>query len=122
MAGALPSLHPAAERGGIVTDGLVLDPPSAVAAAKCLISRIWRPGLGNLDPFSFHPRPCAWEDFTRDELSRMLDDFNAETVYDPRRGRYGHVAVDRVRALPHADQVRLVRAAQYPDTEGSAAA
>jgi hypothetical protein len=56
---------------------LNLDPPSAVAAGKCLMSRIWKPGMAGGNPDAYHPRPCAWEDFTRQELAHMLDDFNA---------------------------------------------
>ena len=86
---------------------LTLEPASAVAVAKCLVSRS-RPVAG-LNHADYHPRPCAWEDFTRDDLSRLLDDFNAEARY--------HVDVERFHALPRSEQARLVLAAQYPDTE-----
>jgi len=89
-----------------------LEPASAVAAAKCLVSRLWVPGTMP-DPAAFHPRPCAWEDFTRDELAHMLADFNAEAGYDDRTNRYADQAVQRFRASP--DQSRQVRAAQYPE-------
>ncbi len=90
-----------------------LEPASAVAAAKCLTARLWVPGMGALDPGALHPRPCAWEDFTRDELAHLLADFNSEAGYNDRTNRYADQAVQRFRASP--DQSRQVRAAQYPE-------
>jgi len=84
---------------------LNLEPASAVAVAKCLVARS-RPISGVTLP-DYHPRPCAWEDFTRADLSRLLEDFHVESR--------GHVDVERFHALPRSEQARLVMAAQYPD-------
>jgi hypothetical protein len=100
---------------------LNLEPASAVAAGKCLMSRIWKPGMAGGNPDAYHPRPCAWEDFTRQELVHMLDDFNAAAGYDARHERYHHVDAERFHALPRSEQARLVRLAQYPDAEERAA-
>lgn len=94
---------------------LILDPASAVAVGKCLVTRLWKPGVGTLDVSALHPRPCAWEDFTRDELARMLGDFNHEADYDARWERYRNPIVERFHALPRTEQARLVRLAQYPE-------
>lgn len=83
----------------------VLDAPSAVAVAKCVVARLWKPSFGELRPDAFHPRPCAWEDFTKDELLTMLDGFN--TSGDAERRWF--------MALPGDEQARLVRACQYPE-------
>lgn len=94
-----------------MTDPLVLDPPSAVAAARCLIARLWRlPSIANIQTDAIHPRPCAWEDWDRYDLARMLDAFNRD-AYDHRGP---HPAVDRFRRLSVPEQRELVRAAQYP--------
>lgn len=94
-----------------MTDTLVLDPPSAVAAARCLIARIWRlPSIANIQTDAIHPRPCAWEDWDSADLSRMLTAFNRD-AYDHRGP---HPDVDRFRRLSAPEQRALVRAAQYP--------
>jgi hypothetical protein len=93
---------------------MTLDPASAVAAAKCLTARLWTPSKESvLDPGAFHPRPCAWEDYTRPELVRMLHDFNLAVGYDDRSNRYEDPEVQRFRT--RADQSALVRTAQYPE-------
>lgn len=84
---------------------MILEPASAVAVAKCLVARS-RPISGVTLP-DYHPRPCVWEDFSRDDLSRMLADFHVESR--------GHIDVERFQSLPRDHQARLVRAAQYPE-------
>jgi hypothetical protein len=93
---------------------MTLEPASAVAVAKCMTGRLWRPGFPG-DPEAFHPRPCAWGDYRRADLMRMLDDFNDEAGYSSVTDRYRSVEVERFRALSADHQARLVRAAQYPD-------
>ena len=44
-------------------NGLVLDPPAAVAVAYCLISRF--DGTSQS-----HPRPCVWDEWSRKDLAR----------------------------------------------------
>ena len=91
---------------------LVLDPPSAIAAARCLIARQWRlPSLANIQTDAMHPRPCAWEDWSRQELADMLTAFNADAWYDGRP----HPDVDRFRRLTFPEQRSAIRAAQYPE-------
>lgn len=95
-----------------MTDTLVLDPPSAVAASRCLIARLWRLlSLANIQTDAIHPRPCAWEDWDRDDLARMLDAFNADAWHDGRP----HPAVDRFRRLTVPEQRAAIRLAQYPE-------
>jgi len=95
-----------------VTDPLVLDPASAVAAARCLIARLWRmPSIANVQVDAIHPRPCAWEEWDRYDLAEMLNAFNRDAWYDGRP----HPAVDRFRRLSAPEQRALVRAAQYPE-------
>lgn len=99
-----------------MTEPLVLDPPSAVAAARCLIARLWRlPSLANVQVDAMHPRPCAWEDWDRHELAEMLTAFNRD-AYD---NRGPHPDVDRFRRLSAPEQRALVRAAQYPMEEAA---
>jgi hypothetical protein len=86
-------------------NGLVLDPPSAVAVAHCLIAR--------LDGKSeSHPRPCAWEEWSRAELVEMLATFHEQAEYDPRSG-WRDIGVERFRSLTQQEQRALVVAAQY---------
>ena len=87
---------------------LILEPASAVAVAKCLTART-RPVAVLMLP-DYHPRPCAWEDFDRAELARMLDDFNFETSH-------GHPAVERFQTMTKEAQARLVMAAQYGEDQ-----
>ena len=98
-----------------MTTELILDPPSAVAVGKCLMARIWRAVMGIPSPDAFHPRPCAWEDYSRSDLDRMLRDFNDAAGYDARWERYRNIEVERFHALSRPEQARLVRAAQYPE-------
>lgn len=94
-------------------NGLVLDPPSAVAVARCLIARLWRtPSVANLDVDAMHPRPCAWEEWSRDDLAAMLATFHRQAEYHPDRG-WRDIGVDRFRRLTQPEQRRMVRAAQY---------
>lgn len=100
---------------------MTLDPASAVAAAKCLASRIWINAPRSLgDVSAFHPRPCAWEDWTKDDLVRLLDDFNQQAGYEANSDRYASIPIERFRALPRAEQARLVQLAQYPIVEEAA--
>lgn len=92
---------------------MTLEPASAIAAAKCLASRLWTTGL--FDVSSFHPRPCAWEDWSKDALVEMLRDFNLDAAYDIDSDRYSSTAVERFRGLHRTEQARLVAAAQYPE-------
>lgn len=94
---------------------LNLDLASAVAAGKCLMSRLWKPGMAGGNPGAYHPRPCAWEGYTASELARIITDHNDAGGYDPRTERYRSIPVERFRALSSDHQARLVRAAQYPD-------
>lgn len=87
---------------------LTLEPASACAVARCLVSR-----LQGKSPS--HPRPCAWEDWTRQELADMLADFNEAAGYDDRWNRYRHVDAERFHALPRDEQARRIHAAQYPE-------
>jgi len=96
---------------------MTLDPPSAVAASKCLMARLWRTGTGALSPDAFHPRICAWDDYSRDDLTHLLADFNEEARYEPRSGRYMDSVVETWRLQPHDAQARQIAAAQHPDTE-----
>lgn len=95
-----------------MTDHLVLDPASAIAASRCLIARLWRlPSLANIQTDAIHPRPCVWEEWDRYDLAEMLNAFNRDAWYDGRP----HPAVDRFRRLSAPEQRALVRAAQYPE-------
>lgn len=95
-------------------NGLVLDPPSAVAVARCLISRLWtRTSPVRIDVGSMHPRPCAWEEWSRSELAAMLDTFHEQAEWSPRWG-WRDVGVERFRALTQQEQRAAVTAAQYP--------
>lgn len=95
-----------------MTDPLVLDPPSAIAASRCLIARLWRlPSVANIQTDAIHPRPCAWEDWSSGDLAAMLDDFNRAAWYD----RRPHPDVDRFRRLTVPEQRAAIRAAQYPE-------
>lgn len=94
----LPNLNP---------NGLTLDPPSAVAVAHCLVSRL--NGASKI-----HPRPCAWEDYTRPELADMLATFHRQAEYSE-RGGWRDIGVERFRALTQQDQRALVAAAMYPE-------
>lgn len=97
----------------------LLDPASAVAASYCLIARLWTVASAvNLDVDAQHPRPCAWEDWSRADLAAMLADFHNAAQYDPRWG-WNDAAVQRFRALPADEQKRQVRAAQYPEEDRS---
>lgn len=88
-------------------NGLVLDPPAAVAVAHCLIAR--------LDGKSeSHPRPCAWEEWSRAELAAMLATFHEQAEWTDRYG-WRDIGVERFRTLTQQDQRRLVVAAQYPE-------
>ena len=98
---------------------MTLDPPSAVAAAKCLAARLWTLGSS---PSVFHPRSCAWEDYTTSDLVRLVTEHNDAVGYDERTDRYQSVPVERFRALARDHQARLVRAAQYPDDIAKGAA
>ena len=95
-------------------DRLTLEPASAVAVGHCLAARLRRPLL-DAPATNDHPRPCAWEDFTREELSHMLADFGVEAGYDQRWERYRHVDAERFHALPRSEQSRRVHHAQYPE-------
>lgn len=94
----------------------LLDPPSAVAVARCLIARLWPLSSIGAAVDADHPRPCAWEDWSRDDLHAMLDAFHEQAGYDPRYG-WADPAVQRFRAMTAHEQRQLVRAAQYPETE-----
>lgn len=89
-----------------MTEPLVLDPPSAVAASRCLITRLWKMAPIALDD-AFHPRPCAWEDWSRRDLAQMLDDFNRTPVTHP--------DIERFRRMTQHEQRAAIRAAQYPE-------
>lgn len=96
-----------------MTADLILDPASAIAVSRCLLARVGTPVAVTND----HPRPCAWEDYTRADLARMLDDFNAEAGYTDRHepaGRFVHLDVQRFHCLPKPEQQRRIAAAQYP--------
>ena len=93
---------------------LTLEPASAVAVGHCLAARLRWPLL-DAPTTNDHPRPCAWEDFTREELSHMLADFGDQVGYDQRWERYRHVDAERFHALPRDEQSRRVTAAQYPE-------
>jgi hypothetical protein len=86
---------------------LILDPPSAVAVSLCLISRI----DGSSEA---HPRPCAWEDWSRAELAEMIATFHDQAERDERYG-WRDETVRRFRTLPPTEQRRLVVAVQYPE-------
>ena len=86
---------------------LTLEPASAVAVAHCLVSRLQ--GASRV-----HPRPCAWEDYTRAELARMLDRFHVEAEYTDRHG-WRAPEVERFRSLTPSDQRAAVHAAQYQE-------
>lgn len=88
-------------------NGLVLDPPAAVAVAYCLISRFDGPSEA-------HPRPCVWDEWSRQDLAAMLDTFHEQAEWTPRYG-WRDIGVERFRTLTQQDQRRLVVAAQYPD-------
>jgi hypothetical protein len=88
-------------------NGLVLDPPSAVAVALCLIARIDGDSKA-------HPRPCAWEEWSRADLAAMLDTFHRQAEWSD-RGGWRDIGVERFRTLTAQDQRRLVVAAQYAE-------
>ena len=90
-------------------NGLTLDPPSAVAVAHCLVARL--NGLSKI-----HPRPCAWEDYTRPELAEMLATFHRQAEYSD-RGGWRDIGVERFRALTQPEQRALVASAMYPEEE-----
>lgn len=95
---------------------LTVDPPAAVAIARCLLARERAKGtLGIELPTPVH-EPCAW--CTEDDayLNALLADFNRE-AFDERRGSWRHPAVDTFRTLPAGVQAELVRdAAGEPAT------
>lgn len=101
-------------------NGLVLDPPSAVAVARCLISRLWH-GLSavNLDMDAMHHRPCAWEEWDRTDLAAMLATFHEQAEWTDRWG-WRDVGVERFRAMTVHEQRQLIRAAQYGPVEVAA--
>ena len=88
-------------------NGLVLDPPSAVAVAYCLIARVDGPSKA-------HPRACAWEEWSRAELAAMLATFHEQAEWSD-RGGWRDIGVERFRTQTAQDQRRLVVAAQYPE-------
>lgn len=94
---------------------LVIDPSSAVAAAKCLAARLWD-DLGMRVPPETHPRPCLWEDWTKESLVGLLVEFHNQVGYDIDTDGYASIDVQRFRALPRSEQVRMVRDAQYGRT------
>lgn len=89
-----------------------LDPPSAVAAAKCLIARDPRRSLA---PPGSHPVACLWDEWETPVLLRMVEDFNLDAGYDPDRDRFEDEGAERFRRLPRERQREMVRMAQYGD-------
>lgn len=99
---------------GLNPNGLVLDPPSAVAVARCLIARLWRrASVVALDVDAMHPRTCVWEEWDRADLAAMLATFHEQAEWSPRWG-WRDVGVERFRTMTVHEQRQLIRAAQYP--------
>ncbi len=97
----------------------MLDPASAVAVAKCLMSRNFpgplaesRKALGMLI-HAHHPEPCLWEDYSKPDLVAMLSEFNEWAEYDIARNVHHNPTVQAFRRLPRDVQAAQVRAAQY---------
>ena len=88
---------------------MILEPASAVAVSRCLLSRNATPH--QLAPS--HPRPCAWEDYGTADLAALLADFNVEAGFDERWNRYADADVQRFHCLPHPEQQRRIALAQY---------
>lgn len=110
----------------------VTDPATIAAMSKCLLARVWTDqakrgtALLDLDPRSFHPRPCEWESWPPEHLSELVNEHNAFAQDED--GEWAGYEVRQFRQLPPREQRRQVYVAQYgeepirptaPQQEGS---
>lgn len=83
------------------------EPASAVAASLCLAARDRKDRTTTR-----HPGRCGWCPYPADELTRMVEGFNAWAGWNERRGTYERHDARVFAELPRDRQAALVAAAQ----------